>query len=354
MGDRKVEGAKERKNRRHHGSVMHLRELHILKNLWVALKAFFHEGGLDKCSILAYYSIFSSLFLLTFFTFLFTKFLGNPDITLKTIYPFSPDFFGSISPDIFERAGDISTRLKEIGVFGIAMSFILGFLVIKKIVQFVNDMHCIDLRTKRTDKDFMVRRFSEFSLLFILGMLVVVTFLFTGVISTGMTLISRNQFVAANIRPGFIDFLNNFLLQYVVPFLVTFLFFFILYKWIPEKVIYLKGAFIAALISTLLWELSKRAYGYYIINISIFGKIKGPIIAIILFGFWMELSMGIMLYGAKLTYIFDILKDEKTRAAVKPGKPSKRRKKKSPAVPVLKKQEEQEQDDNPIRDIPDG
>jgi uncharacterized BrkB/YihY/UPF0761 family membrane protein len=46
----------------------------------------------------------------------------------------------------------------------------------------------------------------------------------------------------------------------------------------------------------------------------IFGKIKGPIIAIILFGFWMELSMGIMLYGAKLTYIFDKQKGEKDAA----------------------------------------
>ena len=54
-------------------------------------------------------------------------------------------------------------------------------------------------------------------------------------------------------------------------------------------------------------------YAYYLVNISIFGKIKGPIIAIILFGFWMELSMGIMLYGAKLTYLFDQKKNDKIK-----------------------------------------
>jgi uncharacterized BrkB/YihY/UPF0761 family membrane protein len=42
------------------------------------------------------------------------------------------------------------------------------------------------------------------------------------------------------------------------------------------------------------------------------GQIKGPVIAIILFGFWMELSMGVMLFGAKLTYIFD--KEKKIKA----------------------------------------
>ncbi|MCP5104746.1 MAG: YihY/virulence factor BrkB family protein, partial [bacterium] len=292
---------------------MHLKELNIFRNLWQALKLFFKEDGLDKSSILAYYSIFSSLFLLTFFTFLFTKFLGDPDITLKSIYPFSPDFFSKISPDFFKKAGEISTRLKEVGVIGILLSFILGFLVIKKIVQFVNGMFHIDLKSKRTDKDFLVRRISEFSLLFIIGLLVVVTFLFTAFISTISALFYKNEFIASHTNPAFIESLNNFLVLYVVPFLVTFLFFFVLYKWIPEKVVYLKGAFIAAAICTVLWELVKRAYAYYLVNVSIFGQIKGPIIAIILFGFWMELSMGIMLYGAKITYIFDKEKNDKLK-----------------------------------------
>lgn len=284
---------------------LNLKELNILKNLWHALKLFFKEDGLDKSSILAYYSIFSSLFLLTFFTFLFTRFLGDPDITLKSIYPFSPDFFSKISPDIFKRAAEISGRMKEVGVIGILFSFILGFLVIKKIVQFVNAMFHIDLKTKRSEKHFLVRRISEFSLLFIIGLLVVVTFLFTGFISTVTTLSYKNEFIASHINPSFIESVNSFMIVHVVPFLITLLFFFVLYKWIPEKIVYVKGAFIAAVICTILWELAKRAYAYYLINISIFGRIKGPIIAIILFGFWMELSMGIMLYGAKLTHIFD-------------------------------------------------
>jgi len=290
---------------------LNLKEQNILKNLWHALKLFFKEDGLDKSSILAYYSIFSSLFLLTFFMFLFTKFLGDPDITLKSIYPFSPDFFSKISPDIFKRATEISGKMKEVGVIGILFSFILGFLVIKKIVQFVNAMFHIDLKARRSDKHFLVRRISEFSLLFIIGLLVVVTFLFTGFISTVTSLTYNNEFIASHINPSFIESVNSFMIVHVVPFLITFLFFFVLYKWIPEKIVYVKGAFIAAAICTILWELAKRAYAYYLINISIFGQIKGPIIAIILFGFWMELSMGIMLYGAKLTYIFDNQHDER-------------------------------------------
>ncbi len=298
---------------------LNLKEHNILKNLWQALKLFFKEDGLDKSSILAYYSIFSSLFLLTFFTFLFTKFLGDPDITLESIYPFSPDFFQKISPEIFSKAAEISGKMKEVGVIGILLSFILGFLVIKKIVQFVNLTFHINLKDKRGEKHFLVRRISEFSLLFMIGLLVVVTFLFTGFIQTLTTLFNKNEFIASHINPRFIESVNTFMILYVVPFLVTFLFFFVLYKWIPEKIVYVKGAFISAVICTILWELVKRAYAYYLMNVSIFGQIKGPIIALILFGFWMEFSMGIMLYGAKLTYIFD--KQHEERKIEKNDKP---------------------------------
>ncbi|MCP4217348.1 MAG: YihY/virulence factor BrkB family protein [bacterium] len=292
---------------------MRLKEFNVVRNIWQALKEFFKEEGLDKCSILAYYSISSSLFLLTFFTFLFTRFLGDPDFTIKNIYPFSPEFFSSISPDIFKKAAEISMRLKDIGVIGILFSFIFGFLLIKKIVQFVNAMFHIDLRAKRSDKHFLVRRVSEFGLLFIIGLLVIATFFMTGFISTITSLSNNNEFIATHIKPEFISAINNFMLVYMVPLVVTFLFFFVLYKWIPEKAVYVKGAFIAAIISSLVWELTKRGYAYYMVNISIFGKIKGPIIAIILFGFWMELSMGIMLYGAKLTHIFDKQKMDKDK-----------------------------------------
>ncbi|UCH95630.1 MAG: YihY/virulence factor BrkB family protein, partial [Candidatus Aminicenantes bacterium] len=245
---------------------MCLKEFNILKNMWLALKEFFHEDGVDKASILAYYSIFSSLFLLTFFTFLFTRFLGDPDITLKTVYPFSPDFFSKISPDIFKRAADISAKMKEVGVIGILLSFILGFLVIMKIVQFVNSMFHVNIKAKKSEKGFLIRRISEFSLLFLLGLLVVVSFFFTGLISTITSLFYNNEFLAAHINPSFIDAIDNILIKYVGPFLITFLFFFVLYKWIPEKIVYIKGAFISAVISTVLWEIVKRAYTFYLVN----------------------------------------------------------------------------------------
>ena len=292
---------------------MKLKEFNILKNVWIALKEFVQDDGLDKSSILALYSIFSTLFLLTFFTFIFTKFLGDPNTAIEGMYPFSSDFFSKISPELFRKAQDVSTKLREIGILGILFFLFLSFLVIKKMVQFVNEMFNIKLKEKKSEKGFLTRRISEVSLLFVMGSLLVISFLFSGFISTITTLFYENQFIATHIHPGFIEFLDTFLVTYVAPFLISLLFFFVLYKWIPEKKVYVKGAFIAAIISTILWEIIKRAYTYYLVNVSFVWEIRGPIIAIILFGFWMEISMSIMLYGAKLTYIFDRGKNDKIK-----------------------------------------
>jgi YihY family inner membrane protein len=292
---------------------MLLREFKILKNLWLALKEFFHEDGLDRSSILAYYSIFSSISLLTFFFFLFSRYLGRPDAALKSLYPFSPDIFNKISPEFFQKAAEISSHLADIGTIGVFFSLVFGLLIITKIVQFINAMFHVELNSKRVEKGFMIRRVSEFSLLFLIGFMIVGSFLFSGFISTVNNLYYKNKFLAQYIAPGFFDTLSEILLIYILPFVIAVFFFFVLYKYIPEKVVYVKGAFIAALIAAFLWQLGTRAYAHYLVHISLFGKVKGPIIAVILYGFWMELSMGIMLYGAKLAYVFDRERNEKLK-----------------------------------------
>ncbi|HSQ36092.1 MAG TPA: YhjD/YihY/BrkB family envelope integrity protein, partial [Candidatus Binatia bacterium] len=139
----------------------------------------------------------------------------------------------------------------------------------------------------------------------IVGILLVFSFLVTGLIATVNTLAEKSPFVSNWVDPTFVHAVDNMLVEFILPFLVTFLFFFILFKWIPEKKVKTAAALLAALWSALLWETLKRAYTYYLVHVSVLRKIESPIVAIILFGFWMELTMSIMLYGAKLTFLLD-------------------------------------------------
>lgn len=272
----------------------------IVKNIWLALKSFLSENGMDKASILAYYSIFSSFFLLIFFSFLFNRFVGDPGNAVKNMYPFSPEFYSEIAPIFFQKAGELTSQVEDLGLVGLGIFLFVGIMVFNKMILFINDMFSIKIK-----HGILFRRVKEFGLLVIVGILIIFSFLFTGLISAINTLAEESLFFKNRIDPAFVRSVDTLLIQIVFPFLVTFLFFFILFKWIPEKKVKTGAALIAAVFSASLWELLKRAYTYYLIHVSILRKIESPVVAIILFGFWMELTMGIMLYGAKFTFLLD-------------------------------------------------
>jgi membrane protein len=285
-----------------------LTPLKILKSVWLALKCFLEENGIDKSSILAYYSIFSSFFLLIFFSYIFNKLIGDPGNAVKNMYPFSPELFSKIAPIFFQKASELTAQVEDLGLIGLGIFLFVGLLIFKKMIHFINDMFFIKIK-----HGILFRRIKEFGLLIIVGVLIVFSFLLTGLISTINTLAEENLFFENRINPIFVQSIDTFLIKFVFPFLVTFLFFFILFKWIPEKKVKKTAALIAAIFSALLWELVKRAYTYYLIHVSVLRKIESPIVAIILFGFWMELTMSIMLYGAKFTFLLDKEENDKPK-----------------------------------------
>jgi membrane protein len=216
------------------------------------------------------------------------------------MYPFSPDFFSSIAPIFFQKAGELAAQVEDLGLVGLFVFLFVGIMVFKKMIHYINDMFFIKLKP-----GILFRRIKEVGLLVIVGILIVFSFLVTGMIAAVNSLAEENPFLKNRIDPAFVHSIDNLLVRFILPFLVTFLFFFILFKWIPEKKVNSAAALIAAVYSALLWELLKRAYTYYLIHVSVLSKIESPIVSIILFGFWMELTMSIMLYGAKFTYLLD-------------------------------------------------
>jgi membrane protein len=277
-----------------------LTPLGFLRTLWRALREFLAEGGIDRSSILAYYSIFSTFFLLIFFSYLFAGLAGEPDAALQNVYPFSPEFFRDIAPVFFQQTAALSARIGHLSLYGLGFFLFLGVLIFKKMVQFINDMFRI-----RAGRVFFARRAKEFGLLLIVLLLVIASFLVTGLSSTVAAIVSQDVAARGPIDPALVRAIDSFLVRYAMPFLITFLFFTILFKWIPEKRVAAVPALVSALFAALLWETVKRAYAYYLVNVSLLRRVQDPIVAIIVFGFWMEITMGIMLYGAKMTYLLD-------------------------------------------------
>ena len=172
------------------------------------MKYFLSENGIDKSSILAYYSIFSSFFLLIFFSFIFNKFVGDPGNAVKSMYPFSPEFISEIAPIFFQKAGELTAQVEDLGLIGLGIFLFVGILVFKKMILFINDMFYIKIK-----QGILFRRIKEFGLLLIVGILIVFSFLFTGLLSAFNTLAEESLFFKNRINPAFVHSIDTFLIK---------------------------------------------------------------------------------------------------------------------------------------------
>jgi membrane protein len=104
-----------------------------------------------------------------------------------------------------------------------------------------------------------------------------------------------NPFV--DMRPIF-----RFILRYLIPYVFTFWMSFLIYKIIPNKKIGFKPAFQAAIFTSLLWEIAKQLFGWYVMHLGGFSMIYGSLGTLAIFFFWMYYSSTILLLGGEVAY----------------------------------------------------
>ena len=96
------------------------------------------------------------------------------------------------------------------------------------------------------------------------------------------------------------------LLLVVSPFLASWLAFTLLYQVVPNRRVRFAHAFTGGLIASLLFELSKHAFGLYIENFPTYQAIYGALATIPIFLVWLYLSWLVTLLGAETTYALGV------------------------------------------------
>ena len=120
-------------------------------------------------------------------------------------------------------------------------------------------------------------------------------------LTSGVTLVQ-------SIRSSF--FLNmvpiiRFTLKYVLSFLFTFWMCFLIYKVVPNRKIGFRGAFQAALFTSLLWEVAKQLFGWYVLHLGRFSIIYGSLSALAVFFLWIYYSSVILILGGEVAFFLE-------------------------------------------------
>jgi membrane protein len=114
----------------------------------------------------------------------------------------------------------------------------------------------------------------------------------------------------------------SFYLGQLLPVVITFTFFFVLYRFVPRRVTTLGNAAIGALLATVLWELAKSAFAWYLRDVARFSNIYGTLVGIIVLALWLEISVSIILYCGEVVALLIHQKAAERTAAMVPDEPT--------------------------------
>jgi membrane protein len=122
-----------------------------------------------------------------------------------------------------------------------------------------------------------------------------------------MTLTSIVTFLQRERFSSLIDMgtIIPWILKYVVPFLFTFWMCFLVYKIIPNKKIHWKSTIQAALFTSLLWELAKQLFGWYVLHLGKFSMVYGSLGTLAIFFLWIYYSSAILLLGGEVAFLLE-------------------------------------------------
>ena len=132
------------------------------------------------------------------------------------------------------------------------------------------------------------------------GVGLLVTMAFTMVMATSEGLVLR---FAGPIGADAIRTLVGIFMGQVLPVMITFSFFFLIYRVVPRRVVTSSHAAKGALLATVLWELAKSAFAYYLRNLARYAGVYGTLEGVIVLAIWLELSVSIVLYCAEIVAI---------------------------------------------------
>jgi membrane protein len=139
--------------------------------------------------------------------------------------------------------------------------------------------------------------------LFALGMVftaggaLLLTMAFTMLMATSEGLVQR---FAGPRGAAAIGTLVGWFVSHGLPVIVTFTFFFLVYRVVPRRVVTSKHAAIGALLATVLWELAKSGFAYYLRNLARYAGLYGALEGVIVLAIWLELSVSIVLFCGEI------------------------------------------------------
>jgi len=128
------------------------------------------------------------------------------------------------------------------------------------------------------------------------------------------TIVSDFSLSLFGINPAEIPLLWNLLFSLVPPMLMM-LMFTIIYRVGPTSKVGWGSAFKGGLAAGILWEISRRLFGWYISNLALYNKLYGALGTLVAIFVWLFYSSSIFLVGAEYAAVLNERREKKNARA---------------------------------------
>ncbi|MBI3932132.1 MAG: YihY family inner membrane protein [Acidobacteria bacterium] len=254
---------------------------------WRALMRFFDHSGPDRAAAVAYYTLLSLLPLLIFLISVGVAVLGSFDrayqgtlFLLRGIVTHLDDRSLDSLRAFVERA----TRFQWPGILLLAWTS-------KRI--FASLLSALEVVFEAPSRGFARGNLVALAMVLVTGAGLLATLAVTTVVAGIEGLLLR---YVGPLGAETFHGLGALFLKQALPMLITASFFYLMYRLVPGRLVGAGAAAAGALIATVLWELAKMGFAYYVRNLAHYAGLYGTLEAVIVLALWLEISVSIILY----------------------------------------------------------
>ena len=259
---------------------------------WRAVVRFFDHNGPDRAAAVAYYTLLSLLPLLVFLVSLGSTLLRG---TWDATYQRATFLLQGVLVHTDEATKDALRKFAEQAGRFRAPSLIILAWTSKRV--FASLLSALEAAFGHPGRGIAKGNLVALSMVMITGLALLLTMLVAVLGATAEGLVRR--FATQETATMFGGF-AVFLLRTVLPFAITIAFLYVLYRIAAPDEFTSRHAAGGALLATLLWELARAGFGWYLRNLAHYAGLYGALEGIIVTAIWVELSVSIVLYGAEV------------------------------------------------------
>jgi membrane protein len=257
-----------------------------------ALKRFSEDHCFLLSSGIAFAILLSLIPLLLLVLALIGTYLFSDQEVLNHISEYLKDMSPSLDPEIKKNILKIVQDRRIVGILG------MGGLLWTSTWVFGSSSSALNI-IFRVEKDRSLLRGKAVDLFMLLlaGTLLLISM----VLSSVVTLFQGYLFKF----PLDIGFIFHPFLKYLIPFFLTFCMFFLIYKIAPNKRIPSRIVLKATFGASILWEVAKQLFGWYILHLGRFSVVYGSLATLAIFLLWIYYTSAIFLLGGEIASLLE-------------------------------------------------